>query len=52
MSGTGATIGHHLVATVLGTSNTHTVTQSGSVSTTVNIATNGSSNTVTVSTGN
>jgi hypothetical protein len=40
------------VASVTGTSNTHTVTQSGTVNTTVNITTNGNSNNVTVTTGN
>jgi hypothetical protein len=51
MSGPSAGGGHHLVATVTGTSNTHTVTQHGVVDTTVFINTNGSSNSVTVNTG-
>jgi hypothetical protein len=52
MSGASAGLGHSLMAAVTGTSNTHSVTQSGSVNTTVNIATTGNSNAVTVTTGN
>jgi hypothetical protein len=52
MSGASAGGGHLLALSITGTSNVHTITQSGSVDTTVNINTNGSSNAVTVSTGN
>jgi hypothetical protein len=52
MSGASAGLGHSLMAAVTGTSNTHSVTQSGSVNTTVNIVTTGNSNAVTVTTGN
>lgn len=51
MTGASAGGGHHLVAAVTGTSNTHTVTQYGSVDTTVNLTTTGNSNTVVISTG-
>lgn len=50
MSGT-AVGGHKLTADISGASNSHTIAQAGSVDTTVNIRTNGSSNTVTVTTG-
>jgi hypothetical protein len=52
MTGTSAGGGHVLIAQVSGTSNTHNVTQSGTIDTTVSIITNGSSNNVTVTTGN
>ena len=51
MSGASAGGGHHLIASVTGTSNTHNVTQHGVVDTNVSIITNGSSNNVTVVTG-
>jgi hypothetical protein len=52
MSGSSAGGGHLLALTIAGTSNIHTITQSGSVDTIVHINTNGSSNAVTVTTGN
>ena len=52
MTGASAGLGHSLLAAVTGTSNTHSVTQSGTVNTTVAITTTGNSNAVTVTTGN
>jgi hypothetical protein len=52
MSGASGGTGHHLIAAVSGTSNTHSITQSGSVNTNVSIVTTGNSNTVSVTTGN
>jgi hypothetical protein len=52
MSGASAGGGHTLVAAVTGSSNTHNITQGGTVDTIVNITTTGNSNNVTVTTGN
>jgi hypothetical protein len=51
MSGPSSGGGHVLTAVVTGSSNTHNITQQGTVDTTVVLNTTGSSNNVTVITG-
>jgi hypothetical protein len=48
----GGTNGHATTLDVLGSSNSYTVNQSGTIDTTVNIKTTGSGNTFNVTTGN